>query len=92
MSAAHQENLHMIKPTIGRRVWYWPLPHEMSFAHSQPFDAGICHVWSDTCVNLSVVNEQGYAVPSKTSVTLTQDRPAMAGECSWMPYQTIQAK
>lgn len=80
-----------IKPTVGRKVWYRPQKFEMRYAHTQPFDATITHVWSDTCVNLKVLNEEGDPLSSKTSVTLAQGRPAQPGECEWMPYQQGQA-
>ena len=80
----------MIKPTVGRRVWYRPTAAERHYEHDQPFDAGITHVWNDNCVNLMVVDEAGNKLPGKTSVTLAQDRPAQPGECEWMPYQKRQ--
>lgn len=74
-------------PTIGRRVWYKPLPHEKSFDHNQPFDAGIVHVCNDNCVNLSVLNEQGYPLTGKSSVRLVATwAEAQPGEASWMDY------
>lgn len=83
----------MNHPTIGRRVWYWPLAIERSISSDQPFDAGICYVYSDTLVNLAVKNEYGYDLPGKTSITLRQ-RPdeAQPGEASWMDYHVAQDK
>jgi hypothetical protein len=82
----------VIKPTVGRIVWYRP---------SQAFDAGmtvhdwlqplaatVAYVWSDTCVNLDVVDHNGVH-HARTSVTLHQGE----GPCTsspfaeWMPYQ-----
>lgn len=82
---------NMIKPTVGRRVYYKPAQSEKSWTHDQPFDAGILHVWSDTCVNLDVTNEMGKKI-FKSSCTLAQDREPKEGECYWMPYQQAQAK
>lgn len=59
------------KPTVGRIVHFRP---ELSQNKGQPYPAMITHVWSDTCVNLSVFNDGSYALPPEhlkpTSVTL----------------------
>lgn len=86
----------MNSPSIGRRIWYWPRPDERKISDSsQPFDAGIVYIWSDTLVNLAVKDEFGNDVLGKTSITLRQ-RPdeARPGECSWMQYhvETDKAK
>lgn len=75
-------------PTVGRRVWYHPLPNERSYLDSkQPFDAGIAHVFSTSYVNLSVQNDLGNPLPGKTSVRLVQRaEDAQPGEASWMDY------
>jgi len=80
----------MIKPTIGRVVWFWP--HGLN-PGTQPQAALIAYVHSDTMVNLAVFDPEGEA-HSRTSVWLYQG----AGEipdgayCEWMPYQIGQAK
>lgn len=83
----------MIEPTVGRIVWYYPFPGEPGpSAGGQPLAAQIAHVWSDTCVNLMVVDANGNTY-SKTSILLLQDgnpRPGL-GFCEWMPYQKGQA-
>lgn len=81
----------MIKPTVGRQVWYRPRAEERTHLHDQPFAATVLHVWSDSCVNLQILNERGEPI-NKTSVILAQDRPAQPGECEWMPYQIGKAK
>lgn len=81
----------MIKPTIGRQVWYRPQVEEKIAAHDQPFAATVVHVHSDTCVNVVILNEVGQAV-LKAQCVLAQDRPAEPGEAEWMPYQVGQAK
>lgn len=79
----------MIKPTVGRVVWYWPgfLPMP-----TQPLAAIVAYVHSDTLVNLAVFDANG--VPSsQTSVHLWQgegQRPTNFF-CEWMPYQIGQA-
>lgn len=79
----------MIKPTIGRIVWYWAGKKEEG---AQPFAATIAHVWSDTCINIGYFDGNGQA-GSATSVLLVQEgEPIPAGQfCEWMPYQKGQA-
>jgi len=96
----------MIKPTVGRKVWYvasdndlkGPMP--MSVAGSreagtlQPLDATILAVWGDRMVNALVLDACGKAFP-KLSVTLVQEgdtAPECGGYIMWMPYQQGQAK
>ena len=77
----------MIKPTIGRVVWF----HHGKDGQ-QPLAALVAYVHSDTMVNLAVFDPNG--VPfNKTSVTLVQEgAPIPAGMyCEWMPYQKGQA-
>lgn len=62
----------LIKPTIGRRIWYWPGSTDMNSVARmhviepnaaqpapQPLEAGIIFVHSDTCVNLQVTDHMG---------------------------------
>lgn len=81
----------MIKPTIGRQVWYRPTTGEMGWKHTQPFAATVVHVWSDDVINVVALNELGHAL-HREHVTLAQDRGAQPGECEWMPFQVGQAK
>jgi hypothetical protein len=96
----------IIKPTIGRRVWYWPSDFDRGVLQSkpssriqasdqsQPCDAGIAYVHGDRMVNLTVADHNGW-VHSRCSVTLLQegDAPPPAGTAyaQWMPYQVGQA-
>lgn len=93
----------MITPTIGRRVWYWPNafdadqsinPQFLFHADpTQPLDAGIAYVHSDTMVNLSVADQIGIN-RSRVNVRLLQDdEVAEPGQAyaQWMPYQVAQA-
>jgi hypothetical protein len=79
----------MIKPTIGRVVWFWRNSAE---PESQPQAALICWVHSDTNVNLAVFDANGNA-GGRTSVILHQgDGARPSGNfCEWMPYQIGQA-
>lgn len=82
-----------IIPTVSRKVWYHPLPHERFADGKQPLDATICHVHSDVLVNLQVNNEFGNPMPGKTSVKLLPSyADTIPGECSWMPFQVGQAQ
>lgn len=80
----------MIKPTIGRVVWFYKyVPGQ---GHKGPLAAHVCAVHSDRHVNLMVIDEVG--VPrGELTVTLVQENeecPA-ADYCCWMPYQIGQA-
>lgn len=96
-------NSPIIKPTIGRRVWFRPSaaflasnPTLAQLNPEQPMDAGIVYVQHDHMVNLIVTDHVGktLAVPSV---------PLLAGHyvadedtdvyccCEWMPYQKGQA-
>lgn len=96
----------IIKPTIGRRVWYWPSDYDRGLLESkpasvitasdraQPCDAGIAYVHGDRLVNLTVADHNGVA-HSRTSVALVQegDLPIHGGAyAEWMPYQVGQAR
>jgi hypothetical protein len=83
----------MIKPTIGRVVWFWEHDDHVSNPDSQPRAAIVAHVHSDECVNLAVFDSNGNT-SGVTSVALHQGegpkpRPPF---CEWMPYQKGQAK
>lgn len=89
----------MPKPTIGRRVWFWPFTNGASSGFTyhdarQPLDAGIAYVHSDTMINISVADQNG-VMHSRTSVPLLAEgdqRPEYGGFCEWMPYQLNAAK
>ena len=82
----------MIKPTVGRIVWYHPTSRDTGPTPlTQPLAAIVSHVHSDTLVNLSVFDANGSQY-SRTSVTLVQgDEIAEIGQCEWMPFQKGQA-
>jgi len=83
----------MIKPSIGRIMWYWP---EKVSRGDQPWPAIVSYVHGDNMVNLSVWNAEGHAQNGKTSVPVVQDgSPYTAGDSpyvEWMPFQVGQAK
>ena len=82
----------MIKPTIGRVMWYWPVKDQRG---DQPWAAIVTHVWGDHMVNIAAFSPNG-AHTSFTSVPIVQDgSPYTVGDspyCEWMPYQIGQAK
>lgn len=96
----------MIKPTVGRKVWYRPSrfdatgPGHMTFGGDQPLDATIIAVWGDRMVNVLVTDVMGKQFPVLSAVLLQDDdKPqidaegrAMRGYVEWMPYQQGQAK
>lgn len=78
----------MIKPSVGRVVWYRPA----GATHLPPHAALITHVWSDVCVNLAVFDAEGKPY-ARTSVPLAQadGAPPVGSFAEWMPYQLGQA-
>lgn len=80
----------MIKPTIGRQVWFWGVKPTDA---EQPQAATVCYVWNDRMVNLSVIDHNGGITPHH-SVTLRQpeDPAPNSIHCEWMPFQIGQAK
>jgi hypothetical protein len=84
----------LIKPTVGRLVWFTPSVDDITFAINgdQPLAGIIVTVWSDTYVNLAVFDANGISA-SRTSVLLVQDdMPRPSGYfCEWMLYQKGQA-
>lgn len=82
----------MIKPTVGRVVWFWPEGAPLD-PRQQPLSASIAHVHSDECINIGYLNEFGEH-DNKTSVPLWQGEGGQpkTAHCQWMPYQVGQAK
>ncbi len=89
----------IIKPTIGRRVWF---RCNDSFAKEkgiyriddvQAMDAGIVYVHGDTMVNLIVTDHIGntHAINS-VSIVDEANANSYAMWCEWMPYQKEQVK
>lgn len=85
--AQPEKGITMIKPTIGRVVWYFEAP-----ATPEPRAALVSYVHGDRCVNLAVFNANGENFGA-TSVPLQQDGDPMpiGCRCEWMPYQKGQA-
>ena len=98
----------MIKPTVGRKVWFRPngctslqLPNVPTVTYGiplavndQPFDATVVYVWGDRMVNLLVLDHYGHNFTA-TSVPLLQPGdpvPTSGFYAEWVPYQQGQAK
>lgn len=81
----------MIKPTVGRVVWFWH-GGTTNNGHTQPCAAIVTYVHSDAMVNLAVFDQNGFCSP-RTSVPLRQDNDERPNGmfCEWMPYQKGQA-
>jgi len=81
----------MIKPTIGRKVWFWADAPRTS--DEQPEDATIVFVHSDSCINLQVLDHNGVS-RAETSVELVRDGLPQPPTrfAQWMPFQVGQAK
>lgn len=96
----------MIKPTVGRKVWFIPSPQyvtEQKLAvltdlndplKIQPMDATIIGVHDDSTVNLFVVEPDGFT-RYEERVHLIQsedeDYTVYPYHAMWMPYQVTQA-
>lgn len=80
----------MIKPTVGRVVWFYK--YSSGQGHKGPLAAHVAKVYDDTCVNLMVIDEGG-TPRSETSVLLVQEdgEAPTSDYCTWMPYQKGQA-
>lgn len=83
----------MIKPTIGRKVWFWTHVPAAGYNSAQPEDATIVYVWDDHLVNLRVTDHSGNGRP-ETSVQLWngEGTQPVTRHAQWMPFQLGQAK
>ena len=85
----------MIRPTVGRVVWYRPnQPGSVgSLDDGQPMAATVAFVRNDRCVNLSVVDHHGRQFSAIGVLLLQGDESfkPVTPYCEWMPYQVGQA-
>lgn len=81
----------VIEPTVGRVVWFWPDGEE---AFRQPLAATVAHVHGPRMINIGYLSANGIPQGGQTSVVLVQegDTKPERNYCTWMPYQTGQAK
>lgn len=83
----------LIKPVVGRVVWFFPAPHFSVAGAPGPLAATIVHVHSDRMINVAVYDSNGKQF-AETSVTLVQPGDEVytgANRCEWMPFQQGQA-
>lgn len=84
----------VIKPTVGRVVWFWG--EKPASENVQPQAAIIAHAWSDVTVNLAIFGSDGRALENPpTSIRLLQEgekAPESGHYATWMPFQIGQAK
>ena len=91
----------MIRPTVGRVMWYRPGVHlaglvanPAGLEGAQPLAAIVTYVWNDNMVNLAVFGHDG-TVQARTSVPIVQDGSPWTADQSpyaeWMPFQKGQA-
>jgi hypothetical protein len=86
----------MIPPTVGRRVWFYPLglSQQQFPTFGGPHDAGIAYINTvGHTINISVADHLG-EMHAFVAVPLLQDGQEEPAEpyCTWMPYQLGQAK
>lgn len=89
----------IIKPSIGRRVWFFPGVATLTSLRmncndpDQAMDAGVCYVYHDRMVNVSVTDHMGtiHAINSVTLIQPGDDIPEGRDYCTWMPYQVSQS-
>ena len=86
----------MIKPTVGRRLWFWPgdtAGRYNTLSHDQPFDAGVLYVHSDTEVNLLVTDHTGFTFRAENTQLVQEGEERPTGpHATWMPFQQGQAR
>ena len=84
-----------MKPSIGRKVWFYDSSTFVGMDPRQAFDATIIYVWSDECVNLKVTDHNGND-RVETSVLLREpqagDEHGIGPCATWMPFQVGQAR
>jgi len=84
----------VIKPTVGRVVWYQPeegFASRFSNRGGQPCMAHVTYVCNDHVVNLDVVDHDGRHFPMKQVYLCGPSETCKPGEAEWMPYQKGQA-
>lgn len=82
----------MIKPTIGRVVWFHPEKDEQ-IHQGETQAATVAKVLNDNLVNLAVVDERGIGYPVlEVELWHGEGKRPKGAYCEWMPYQIGQAK
>ncbi len=81
----------MIKPTVGRVVWYWRATADLK--NDQPYAAIVTYVHGDSLVNLVAFSKSGN-MEAHDDVSLRQPEDPewiTTPFCEWMPYQKAVA-
>ncbi len=79
----------MIKPTIGRVVWFYPTAD--SSGQAQPALVNFVH--SERCINVAGFNHGGTPFSQNSCLLIQEGDPEPSGaHARWMPYQVGQAK
>jgi hypothetical protein len=95
----------VIKPTVGRKVWFRPGPDgakrgiEQNDRHlpredRQPIDATVIYVHTDRIIDVYAIDHKGSPFVKRSVQLLQADDPAPEDKdyVQWMPYQQGQAK
>jgi hypothetical protein len=84
----------MIKPTVGRMVWFYHKGEHVNLYQPQAAQVAYVHEDKDSkLVNLSVLTPDGDAFPRmKVSLIQEGETPPEGEFCCWMPFQQSQAK
>jgi hypothetical protein len=91
----------IIKPTVGRVVWYYPDASDrthngspvQSLDKAVPFAATVTYVQGDDSVNLAGVDHVGTPFTRLYAYLAQEGEPRPSGGYAcWMPYQTSQAR
>lgn len=83
----------MIKPSVGRIIWYNPAPNEPIYSERQVLAAIIAGVNFTGTINIAVFAADGSGPHARQDVPIFdgESAPIPAACCVWMPYQKGQA-
>ncbi|GMV26948.1 MAG: hypothetical protein AMXMBFR58_29790 [Phycisphaerae bacterium] len=70
------------KPTVGRIVDFYPKHTSASAGKGQPYPAVITHAWSDTTVNLHILDDGSFPVYPLTPTSVVQRPHGAAPEAN----------
>lgn len=83
----------MIKPSVGRVVWFYPRGDDsLAGSSDQPLAALVAYVWTDTLVTLMVIDKDGQPQPRLHIPLGAENHAPEESYCDWMPYQKAVAK
>lgn len=87
----------LIKPTVGRVVWYYPSDEAWTLGWNmpkqyEPLAAIIAGVIDDQTVHLTVIDFHGIPRAVQDVYLAPHHVPGGTGYATWMPYQLEQAR